>query len=372
MELSEQIVFDMNIEMDVWEDKSLLGKSDVKTNFKVNGNPLYIEADVRSGVESHKYVYEQVEDSIYQYELVGNTSITSYYSSVDEFESDEENSALGFKFDEKNGTAQIEGDYYVFTQKYADALTDEEKSFLEDLYEVLGVSLDDVLNSELATKFKFNENVFYMSYDMTTTVNMQHPNWPGHYSELSINAFIEYDFKTEEFIMIDLNEFEHISDKIEDITHYSKLDTSYSLYEFSKYYKFNLKKGYYYISTTKNYNTYPDFYDSKHNIMYPDYTLDIDKNRIYYIPKDGDYYICIRGSERSFALKEFKTDNRKVLNVKFNEEMVFNLNQEQYASFRINDLPSILVENTGDNDIRLTSTDLDRDYIIPAKTTMYL
>lgn len=52
--------------------------------------------------------------------------------------------------------------------------------------------------------------------------------------------------------------------------------------------------------------------------------------------------------------------------------MVFDLNQEQYASFRINDLSSILVENTGDNDIRLTSTDLDRDYIIPAKTKMYL
>ena len=370
IESSNQIVFDMNIEMDIWDNTLLVGKTDVKTNFKVNADPMYIEANMRTGVESLNYVYEQIGDSIYQYELNNNAAISTYIGSVEEFESSEENSALGFEFDNKKGTAHIEDDYYIFTQKYSESLSEDEKSYLEDLYETLGLSLDDVLNSDYTIRFKFNENGFYMSYDMT--INMQYPDLMGFYKELTIKAFIEYEFKIEEFEMINIDEYEVVSDKIENVSRYSNLDTYYSYYMDQRYYKFNLKKGYYYFDTNANYNIYPNFYDSNRKIIFPNNILDVEKKMIYYIPKDGDYYIHISSYYKPFALKEVDISNRKVLNLKYNQEMVFNLNQDQFVAMKINDVSSILIENTGDNDIKLTSTDLDTYYIVPAKTKMYV
>ena len=372
--LSDQIIFDMNIDMDILDGELLAGKLNMKSKFKVNKEPMYIEADIRVDHESNHYIYSQIDDTIYQYELVeDDTVITSRFLSVDDFENEEINGALGFIYDIENGTATIEDDYYIFTQKYEESLTNDDKDYLEDLYDSLGLSLDDVLNTDFTTKFKFNDNGFYMSYDLLTTIKMEYPNFPGIYKDLTVDAKIEYIFEIKEFELLDLDSFEHISYTMDDISHYSKLDKIYNYRAYNKFYKFKLDQGYYYFDTFNSSNSiHVNFYDKKHNQIDVEYSLDNKNNKIYNIKHNGDYYIEVALYEGDFALRKYNTENHKKLNVALNKEIVVNLNKQQYASMRFNNTNSIYFENIGDNDIELYSVDTQRYYIIPAKSSKYI
>lgn len=372
--LREQIVFDMNIEMDILEDKALIKSSNVKTNFRMNKNPMRIEAAIREGLTTQQYIFEQFGDAVYQYELKENVAIQTFCANADDYENGTENSALGFEFDIETGIAKLEDDYYIFTQKYGDALTDEERSYLKDVYEVLGISLEEVLNSELTTMFKFDDNGFYMSYNILMTVNMQYPDWPGHYEEFVIEALIEYDFLIEEFDMIDLNEFEIACDNMEDIYYYSKLDTDYSYYILNRTYKFKLKKGYYAFETDGLINQIhflPEFYDENFNLVKIEPIFDGDKNKIFYLNNDGDYYVRIP-TDRKFALKEYDISNRKTVDLKLDEEIAFDLNENQCIVMRIDELDSVFFENMGDNDLIFKSSARDGIFTIPAHSKDYV
>ena len=167
IETTNQVIINMDINIEMYEKSVYLGKDSIAATIKMNQSPLYIDVTMGSGYFEETYILSQKGNDLYEHEVINdNVVITDYYSSVDEYENSEYDSIFDFNYNSKYGKVKKEENFYIFSLTIDDKLTDDDKEYLDDLYDILGLSLDDVLESKLDIKFKFDGDKLFISYDM--------------------------------------------------------------------------------------------------------------------------------------------------------------------------------------------------------------
>ena len=371
---NNQLVFDMNVEVKLYEKSVYLGKESVAATIKMNESPLYIDISMGDGIYKESTLFTQKGNNIYEHQIVDeNLVVTEYYSSVDDYENSSYDAFNEFDFDSDYGTVEKQDDYYVFTLKLDETLTDEDKEYLEDLYEILNLSLEHILDSEIIIKYKFNKNSLYMSVDLASDMNVNG-------KDIQVNGKVEYDIRIEDFELIDISSYEHVASTIDSVYDYSKLDEFTNRIDIGKrYYKYKLEKGYYYIDRIDDFNDFEfELFNSEKQKISTEYLFYHFNNNtkdgtIFEIKESGDYYIKIDRSHSRFALKKYSIDDYKASHFVLNTPNKIALKNNQFSYIEMESkLPFVCIQNTGKTEIKIEKIYDGQTYFIRPNEKRYI
>ena len=371
---NNQLVFDMNVEVELYEKSVYLGKESVAATIKMNESPLYIDISMGDGIYKESTLFTQKGNNIYEHQIVDeNLVVTEYYSSVDDYENSSYDAFNEFDFNSDYGTVEKQDDYYVFTLKLDETLTDEDKEYLEDLYEILNLSLEDILHSEIIIKYKFNKNSLYMSVDLASDMNVNG-------KDIQVNGKVEYDIRIEDFELIDISSYEHVASTIDSVYDYSKLDEFTNRIDIGKrYYKYKLEKGYYYIDRIDDFNDFEfELFNSEKQKISTEYLFyhfnnNTEYGTIFEIKESGDYYIKIDRSHSRFALKKYSIDDYKASHFVLNTPNKIALKNNQFSYIEMESkLPFVCIQNTGKTEIKIEKIYDGQTYFIKPNEKRYI
>lgn len=368
--LSDHLVLDINIELEMLDGTESISDSKIESTMKMCSDPLYADIEMKTDKIKERYVLTQEDNSIYQYKIISeDTIISEYYSSIDDYENSEYETVFGFEYNEETVTLVKEDDYYIFTQQYTDALTEADKEYLENLYNTLGLDLNDILESELVTKFKFEKNSLYMSFDLNADLNM--PSISAYYEDLKIKSSIEYNLVIEEFEPINFDDYGVIYRDFENIRDYAILNKTYNLNKVAtSIFKFRLEKGYYLLDRSNYHETIDmEFQDSNGNIIKMNKLfnyVDISSSAgcIFEVKEEGDYYLRVNQYPGKVTLKEF--DINKYFEVsEISKKIECDLKKEESIYLELTTVsPLICIENNSEYTIAIEN--------VTAKTTEFI
>lgn len=374
IETTNQVIINMDINIEMYEKSVYLGKDSIAATIKMNQSPLYIDVTMGSRYFEETYILSQKGNDLYEHEVINdNVVITDYYSSVDEYENSEYDSIFDFNYNSKYGKVKKEENFYIFSLTIDDTLTDDDKEYLDDLYDILGLSLDDVLESKLDIKFKFDGDKLFISYDMNSDMKVKDRN-------IQVKSYLEYDIRIESFNLIDLDNCEHLSRTIDSVYNYSKIDQVYNYCDTNvRYYKYKLDKGYYYIDRFSDLNDFQfSLYDSNKQKLSINYLFNHSNNKSKYgtmfeVKEDGDYYIKIENCKDTFALKKLNINDYKEYEFKENEANELDLKENQFSYIDLSfSKEFICLENSGNTKIKIENLYDNSTYIINSNEKYYI
>lgn len=334
-----------------------LGKAKSDSVIKICKSPFYIEATTNVNYEDNKkFIYTFENNKYYQNEIIDDTNIvTSYIDDFDNLDIEDSDEIVDFSFNYDKGTAEYKDGEYTFIQNYKDAIDMKEHEYLEDLYKEFGILLSSVLSSNVETKFKFENEQLFMSFEFDLEVVIDSYVY-------KMNALISYRFKVEDFEMMDISNHQKIFVDLWDINEYSKLDVFYKndFNYHNRCMKYKLNKGYYYFKSSADTNYFFDFeiLDANQCVVEVNKLIDFNDQfelgTVFEIEKDGDYYIQFRYNYQPICLSEFDINNYKEVDIVLGEDTDLNIGENGYVNININqkDLGHLIIENKGDHPIK--------------------
>lgn len=357
---ADKLVSEVSVSYTIFSlsDKEL-GKAKSDSVIKICNSPFYVEATTNVNYEpTKKFIYTFENNKYYQNEIIDDTNIvTSYIDDFDNLDIGDSDEIVDFSFNYEKGTAEYKDGEYTFIQTYKDAIDMQEDVYLADLYKEFGIALSSVLNSNVETKFKFENEQLYMSFEFDLEVVIN-----GSINKM--NAFISYRFKVEDFEMIDISNHEKIFVDICDVNEYSILDKYYQInYNYhNRVLKYRFNKGFYYLKSNEIDDNSSSFEVLDKNgtpieiNKLVDVSEEFELSTVFEIKQDGDYYISFRGCYQSICISEFDINRFKETNINFGEDISYSLNDKEYLNVKIDDdikeFGYVMIENKSEHSIK--------------------
>lgn len=172
----------INIELSLNDEK-------ISQKLKASQSPIYIEISDDNNIE----VIAQEGDSLFHY-LKNSSEICErkYIGSASDFndygEIDNSGELLETTFNKEKVNVTYQDDTYIIKCYYKDALNEESKNLIEELYSDLGVPIDILYDSIITMKYVVYEEKIYMSLSLTLNGEML-------INPISITVKFELDLK---------------------------------------------------------------------------------------------------------------------------------------------------------------------------------
>lgn len=203
-------------------------------------DPIYLEI----GANNQMTVIAQEGNKVFQYSFISyNYFDREYIGTVSDYDDSNENNGtsdseaiIETTFDKEKCNVEYSDDTYTIKCYYKDAINEESKEMLEELFKSSGLSVSSLYDTIVTFKYVFYEEKMYMSCSLTYKYNYQ-----------KFDISISYDIDCAEFTPIDFMDGNYLftnPDNFEEVYKTHDFNDTITLDRYEKsYLKIEVDKG---------------------------------------------------------------------------------------------------------------------------------